>query len=198
MAEGLGRDGGWGAVKRSALRRSSRPAPRTPLRRRARLTATSGLPRKATSRTPSAAAPRKAPRDTGFPAKVKLLIRTRAGNGNPENACCEACAMWLGEDGGQIQHIYARGKGGTRNPLYSTTANGCLLCGTRYTGCHYLCEDRAHPLNAHMNAMGFWRLRNGREKPGDYPIMLHGQQGGTTVWLDTAGGYAATAPGEAA
>lgn len=103
--------------------------------------------------------------------------------------------MWLGEDGGQIQHIYARGNGGTRNPLYSSAANGALLCGTRYTGCHYLCEDRGHPLNAHMREMGFWRRRNGREKPGDYPVMLHGSGGGVPVWLTPGGGYAFTAPG---
>jgi hypothetical protein len=135
--------------------------------------------------------PRKAPRDTGFPPAVKLLIRARAGNGDPEAAMCEACGIHLGLHGGQIQHIYARGKGGTRDPLYSTAANGALLCGTRYTGCHGLCEDRE---DRHMNEMGFWRKRNGQEKPGDYPIMLHGRGGGVTVWLTAGGAYAFEAP----
>lgn len=147
-------------------------------------------------RKPLAAAQnaRKAPKGTGFSAKVKLLVRTRAGNGDPEQAACEACGVHLGLHGGQVQHIYARQAGGTKVPLYQSAANAALLCGTRYTGCHYLCEDRAHPLNSHMHEAGFWRERNGNEKPGDYPVMLHGDGGGRLVWLTPEGGYADQAP----
>lgn len=171
-------------MKRTALRRN----PARPLRRRTPLTAVPILSRKAGTRTKASPAPRKAPRNTGFSPEVKLLIRTRAGNGDPENACCEACAMSLGEDGGQIQHIYARQIGGSKRWLYRSAANGALLCGTPESGDHGLCEAR----DAHMYEMGFWRKRNGREKPGDYPIMLHGGGG---VWLTPGGGYAFTAPG---
>lgn len=136
----------------------------------------------------------RAQRDTGFPAAVKLAIRTRAGNGDPDQAACEACGIWLGRYGGQIQHIYARGSGGSSLWLYRSAANGALLCGTRYTGDHGLCEDR----DPDMEAMGFWRRRNGLEKPGDYPIMLHGQGGGVLVWLTPDGGYALKAPADGA
>lgn len=137
---------------------------------------------------------RKAPRDTGFPAAVRLLIRTRAGNGDPQNARCEACGVWLGEHGGQIQHIYARGAGGSAGRLYRSAANGCLLCGTSATGCHGLCENR----DPHMFEKGFWRRRNGQEQPGGYPVTLHGHGGGTIAWLTPGGRYAAAAPGEGA
>ncbi len=127
---------------------------------------------------------------TGFSAAVKLQIRTRAGNGDPAAACCEACAVFLGEHGGQVQHIYARQAGGSLEWLYRSAANGALLCGTVYTGDHGLCEDR----DPHMEAMGFWRRRNGQEKPGDYPIMLHGEFGGVQVYLTPDGGYSLQAP----
>jgi hypothetical protein len=155
-----------------------------------------GLERKPAERAPGAASqPRKPARDTGFPPRAKLLIRTRAGNGDPGNACCEACGTWCGEHGGQIQHIYARGKGGTTDPLYSSAANGALICGTPSSGCHGLCENR----DPHMNEAGFWRERNGKEKPGDYPVMLHSQHGsGMTVWLLPDGTYGYEAPGEVA
>jgi hypothetical protein len=180
-------------VKRSApLQRHTALTVRTPLSpgdkplaRRKPLQAVAG-PARTTK-------PQSAPRDTGFPAEVKLLIRTRAGNGDPEQARCEACNVWLGLHGGQIQHIYARGKGGTSDPLYNSAANGAALCGTSETGDHGLCEDR----DPHMNEMGFWRKRNGKERPGDYPIMLHGQGGGRLAWLTPEGDYADAPPREA-
>lgn len=176
---------------------------RTPLSRRTPLRATAALARKTGLRavTPLKAksAPRKPRRDTGFSPATKLLIRARAGNGNPEEALCEACGIHLGRQGGQIQHIYARQAGGTKVWLYQSAANAALLCGTRYTGCHGVCENRAHPDNRHMQEMGFWRKRNGTEKPGDYPVMLHGKGGcGVQVYLTPAGTYSLRAPEEAA
>lgn len=174
-------------MKRTALSR------RTPLRATATLARRTPLQVKSAPKTGTA--PRKPVRDTGFSAATKLLIRTRAGNGDPEKAMCEACGViWLGLHGGQIQHIYARGQGGSKVWLYSSAANGAALCGTPYTGCHGLCEDR----NAGMNEAGFWRRRNRREKPGDYPVMLHGIQGGVVVWLRPDGSYGFTAPEHAA
>lgn len=131
-----------------------------------------------------------APKDTGFSDAVKLAIRIRAGGGAPEQAACEACGIHLGEHGGQIQHIYARGQGGSKAWLYSTPANGALLCGTPFTGCHGLCERR----DPHMNEAGFWRRRNRREKPGGYPVMLHGNGSGITAYLTPDGCYSADAP----
>lgn len=167
------------------------------LRNRQPMKCITSLSRRAPLRAKSAPArtgrARKPPKDTGFSDATRLLIRTRAGNGDPEEAACEACAIWLGLDGGQIQHIYARGQGGSRRWLYNSAANGALLCGTRYTGCHQLCEDR----DPHMNEAGFWRRRNAREKPGDYPVMLHGKDGGITVWLAPDGGYSFKPPEDA-
>jgi hypothetical protein len=88
---------------------------------------------------------------TGFSPAVRRLIRTRAGDGDPFDACCEACAFWLGEYGGQIQHIVARGKGGSR--YRNGAGNGALLCGTVYEGCHGECEKR----RPKMRERGFWR-----------------------------------------
>lgn len=153
-----------------------------------------GLRRGKGLRAASGPGAREPGRDTGFPPAVRLAIRTRAGNGDPGNAACEACAVWLGENGGQIQHIYARGIGGSALWLYSSAANGALLCGTRYTGCHGLCEDR----DEHMEAMGFWRRRNGQEKPGDYPVMLHGEGGGVAAYLTPGGTYSFQPPGRQA
>ena len=58
-------------------------------------------------------------RATGFPARVKLAVRIRAGMGDAADGCCEACGKWCGRlpDGaflGQIQHIIGRGMGGCK------------------------------------------------------------------------------------
>jgi len=150
-----------------------------------------GLSRNPAKKLPSrrlaaAQAPARARSSGEFTPAVRLLIRTRAGNGDPSQARCEACGMFLGERGGQFQHIYARGAGGCALWLFRSAANGTLLHGTSYTGCHGLCEDR----DPRMEAMGFWRRRNGLEKPGDYPITLHGLTGGTARFLLAVdGGY---------
>ena len=170
--------------RRAPLQRHARLVAKPPLRAKAAI-ARKVTPLKAKS------APRKPRRNTGFSAETKLLIRTRAGNGNPEQAMCESCGIHLGLHGGQVQHIYARSAGGTKVWLYQSAANGALQCGTPQTGCHGLSESR----DPHMFEMGFWRKRNGKEKPGDYPIMLHGQGGGgVRVYLRPAGTYAFRAP----
>ena len=87
-----------------------------------------------------------------FSPAVRLLIRKRAGGGDPAEACCEACLIWLGEHGGQIQHIKARGMGGSRDPQLGSPVGGALLCGTPASGCHGLCEA----WDPGMYAAGFW------------------------------------------
>lgn len=130
----------------------------------------------------------KSRRETGFPPAVRLAIRVRAGNGDIDQAACEACNCWLGRYGGQIQHIVARGMGGSRRRNKIT--DGCLLCGTPRTGCHGLCESR----DPHMRAMGFWR----KSTDPRIPLMLHGEQSGVLVWLTPEGGYRTARPGEEA
>jgi hypothetical protein len=131
---------------------------------------------------------RKVQADTGFPPAVKLAIRARAGDGDPDNAVCEACGVWLGRYGGEIQHIIARGSGGTSLPEIGSVVNGCLLCGCAAlrTGCHGRCEKR----DPEMNERGFWRLHG--ERPGTTPLEMHGRDGGFTRWLTPDGHYSTT------
>jgi len=121
----------------------------------------------------------------GFSPRVRLLVRTRAGGGDPHDACCEACGIWLGEHGGQIQHIVARGMGGTSNPVLKTAANGSLLCGTAQTGDH----GRAERRDPEMKARGFW-LPQGTD-PRLAPMTLFG---GVEVWRSEDGRYLDESP----
>ena len=109
----------------------------------------------------------------GFSTRIRLLVRTRAGSGDPYDACCECCGIHLGLHGGQVQHIVARGMGGTSNPVLRTAANGALLCGTAQTGDHGRAENR----DPEMKAKGFW-LPQGTD-PRLMPMTLFG---GVTVW----------------
>ena len=111
-----------------------------PLARTVPLAHTPGL-----SRSPRQ---RGAPRETGFSRSVKLAIRTRAGDGDPANARCEHSGVFLGPDGGDYQHVVARGMGGTRNALLNSAANGVLLSRPS----HNLAESR----DPEMRAQGFW------------------------------------------
>jgi hypothetical protein len=125
-------------------------------------------------------------RATGFPARVKLLVRTRSGLGEIEDACCESCGLHLGRYGGQVQHIIARGMGGTTRPVLGTAANGALLCGlTPQDGCHGAAESR----DAGMRARGFW-LEQGSD-PALEPMALHT---GAVVWRSEDGSYLFEAP----
>ena len=110
---------------------------------------------------------------SGFSTRVRLLVRTRAGSGDPHDACCECCGVWLGLHGGQIQHVVARGMGGTSNPVLKTAANAVLLAGTAQTGCHGLAERR----DQGMRDRGFW-LPQGTD-PRFAPMTLFG---GVEVW----------------
>lgn len=112
------------------------------------------------------AATRRTRPETGFSRAVKLAVRTRAGSGDPDQARCECCGIWLGRYGGQVQHIVARGMGGTSNPVLSTAANGALLAGTAQSGCHGLAESR----DLGMKRKGFW-LPQGTD-PRMVPMVL--------------------------
>ena len=117
-------------------------------------------PRKA----PVLPAPRPA---TGFPARVKLLVRARAGNGDPDAAACEACGRHLGRPGGQVHHLIDRGIGGCKDPAVNGAANAALLCGDPFSGCHGL----ATAFDAGIGKRGFW-LGHGAD-PLRAPMTLH-------------------------
>ena len=124
-------------------------------------------------------------RDTGFSRAVRLAVRERAGN------CCECHSIWLGDNGGELQHRVARGMGGRKSgapPWINGVANGVLMCVPG----HRDAESRS----AHMHERGFW-LRSG-EDPRLVPVMLHGLQGGIAVWLTADGRYSARPPDEEA
>jgi len=109
----------------------------------------------------------------GFSSRVRKLVRTRAGGGDLYLACCECCGIWLGEHGGQIQHIVARGMGGCKLSVIKSAANAALLCGTAQTGDH----GRAERRDPVMKARGFW-LPQGTD-PRLMPMTLFG---GVEVW----------------
>ena len=132
---------------------------------------------------------------TGFSPRVRKLVRTRAGNGFPEQACCEACGVWLGEHGGQIQHRVARGMGGCSDPVVNGPAGAALLCGTAFTGCHGAAESRDPEYR--MEARGFV-IRHGKGPEFDprfVPLILLGD---VEVWLSEDGRYLDEAPIELA
>lgn len=162
-------------VRRTELARSSSRSPAPPA---ARVTL-------AAVTVPDRPKPRPR-RDTGFSPATKLLIRSRAGNGDPAEAHCEAGYEFLGLHGGEFQHRRARGRGGSRDPVTSSAANGALLCHR----CHALAESR----DAASNEAGWWLWS--WQSPADEPVLLAGADGGIRVWLTAAGGYSTTAPGE--
>jgi len=122
---------------------------------------------------------------TGFSARVRRLVRTRAGGGDPHDACCEATGVWLGEYGGEIQHRDARGMGGTSDPAANSVVNAVLLSKEA----HRLAESR----DKGMNERGFW-LRNGQD-PALTPVILFGD---VEVWLGEDGSYLDEPPAEEA
>jgi hypothetical protein len=126
--------------------------------------------------------------ETGFSAAVKAQVRARA------QMCCEACGIWLGEHGGQVQHILARGSGGSKDPVIDSIVNAAMLCGTPMTGCHGLCEAR----DRRMHKEGFW-LQRGQD-PAAEPFLWHapGDGSGLLKWRTADGGYSDAPPLRAA
>lgn len=125
-------------------------------------------------------------RATGFPARVKLAVRTRAGMGDPDDAVCESCGMWLGRYGGQVHHLIDRGMGGCTLTMINSPVNAALLCGDPFTGCHGL----ATAFDAGIGTRGFW-LKRGTD-PRLKPMTLHG---GVLAWRSEDGRYLFDAPG---
>ena len=129
---------------------------------------------------------------TGFSPRVRKLVRTRAGGGYPENACCESCGIWLGDHGGQLQHRLARGVGGSKDPVVGSAANAVLLCGTPQSLCHGLAESRDP--EHRMEDRGFV-IRHGVGPDFDpryVPLVLLGD---VRVWLsETEARYLYEAP----
>jgi hypothetical protein len=124
---------------------------------------------------------------TGFTTGTKLLIRRRAGGGDPVYACCECCGRYLGQTLGEIQHVIARGMGGTSLEIMNSAANAALLCGSaiRRDGCHGAAEARS----ALIGARGFFVL--GRQDPRAVSMIL---ASGRAVWRSEDGAYLDTAP----
>ena len=122
---------------------------------------------------------------TGFSPRVRKLVRTRAGGGDPFDACCEATGVWLGLHGGEIQHRDARGMGGTSDPAANSIVNAVLLSKEA----HRLAESR----DKGMHERGFW-LENGQD-PALTPVTLFGD---CVVWLTPEGGYSDEPPQEEA
>jgi hypothetical protein len=132
-----------------------------------------------------------APKDTGFPQSVKLAVRIRAGNGDPDEARCEACGRWLGRRGGNVHHRINRQMGGSK--YRNTVQNAGLLCGTPLT----LCHGDATAMDRDMLGAG-WVLDSGQD-PAQEPVMLFDASGGGRIaWLAADGTYADEAPKGAA
>jgi hypothetical protein len=124
---------------------------------------------------------------TGFSIGVKLKIRIRAGDGDALDALCESCGVWLGRTLGEVQHLVARGMGGTSLAVLNSAANGSLLCGAvaLQSGCHWIAETR----DASMGLKGFWI--KGRKDPRLVPMTLFD---GREVYRSVDGRYLETAP----
>ena len=131
------------------------------------------------ARSSSGTKGRKSPRNTGPDELTRAVIYNRDGNR------CAACGKSVPAGSWRsIQHRVARAHGGTND-----TFNLVLLCGSATSaGCHRVCEDR----KKHMQAQGFY-LESWQD-PRAEPIMLHGQDGGVTVWLTDDGEYALENP----
>jgi hypothetical protein len=117
---------------------------------------------------------------TGFSARVKLLVRVRAGMGDANDACCEACGHPLGRDNGQVHHIINRGMGGCTDAVLNSPVGATLLCGDPFTGCHGLATE----FDAGIGARGFW-LKHSADLRLE-PMTLHS---GTRVWRSEDGRY---------
>lgn len=119
---------------------------------------------------------------TGFPARVKLLVRARAGMGEIDDAVCEACGRCLGRYGGQVHHLIDRGMGGWKNAVINSAANAVLLCGTPED--KRTCHGLATAFDAGIGARGFW-LKHSAD-PRLERMTLHS---GAKVWRSENGSY---------
>lgn len=166
------------------LRRGTRLKNGKPMTRSTPMSRGTGLPRVERKRRPA--------RETGFPPRVRLQIRTRAGNGDPEAAECELCGAWIGPEGGEMQHRAARGAGGCRDSVTNGASNGLLICPVP---CHRDCEARDEHLG--MDGAGFW-IKHGTTPefdPRRVGIMWHARAGsGIELWLGQNGEYLYAAP----
>jgi len=191
------------------VNRRTRFAQRTPLRSDPQRTAewvqasrtpiarTPGLPPVSAGRLDAIAAgtvKNAARTGAGFSRTVKLAVRKRAGNGDPDMALCEACGKWLGRRLGQVHHRAGRGSGGCTDEVVNSCANAALLCGTALTGCHGLATAFKLP--------GGFVIKHGTTPeydPRNVSIMLASRHGsGITMWLGTDGQYHTDGPQEAA
>jgi hypothetical protein len=182
-------------VKRSGIARGTSELARTPFPPRTSYLGSGTRPSRSARAQRAVAATRTPKRGTGFSAATQLDLRTRAGNGDPEEACCEACGIWLGLHGGQCQHLVPRlaGGRGPKAPWWiNHLVNGALLCGTVYTGDHALAESR----DAEIGDLGFWLVLDAGTDPSQVPFRLHGlgDGGGVKVWRTLAGGYSLEPP----
>jgi hypothetical protein len=126
-------------------------------------------------------------RETGFSYRVRLQVRTRAGNGEIEQASCESCGIWLGRYLGQVHHRLGRQAGGCKLAVVGCSANGLLLCGDPFTGCHGL----ATAFDERMLHAAFV-LEHGNDPmvhdPRYVSVMWHALAGsGVTLWLGANG-----------
>lgn len=128
-----------------------------------------------------------APEHTGFSHAVRALVRVRAGGGEIERAVCECCGVWCGPLLGEIQHVVARGMGGTSLAVMNSAANGALLCGSAVlrSGHHGAAEKR----EPEMELKGFYV--KGRSDPRTVPMTL---SGGREVYRSEDGQYLDEAP----
>ena len=169
---------------------------RTELRRRARLRSKPPEPGKGT-RQPL----RTTRREAGFSRQVRLLVRARAAGsigspGEPEDAHCEGCGIWLGRYGGQVHHRLARQAGGCKLAVVNSTANALLLCGTPED--KSTCHGRATAMDKDTKLAGFV-LEHGIDPalhdPRYASVMWHALGGsGVTFWLGENGDYLYAAP----
>ena len=172
-------------VKRTPLRPVAAPgnpwstfAPRT-------------VPLKTTQAKPKTAArgrggtgQRKAAPPGRFSEATRLLVRTRAGDGWPDDASCEGCWRGLGTYGGDYQHRAARGSGGCRDGIVNGPANCLLLCRL----CHSEAEERRRDLS--QDGAGFWiEHGTGLDYDPRFVAVLLGALGdhGITRWLAADG-----------